>query len=73
MTAWEFLIDLHKICHFISRERKLGRASHSELKRWCHNQAVIFNGESVKWDEAIDFHITSLVLFPKSRNKVTLY
>lgn len=65
-------MDLHKVCHFPSREGRK-TASNSELKRWCHNQAVIFNGESVTWDEEIDFPIISLVLFPNGKNKTTLW
>lgn len=34
------------------------------------NKAVIINGESVAWDEPVDFPIFSVVLFP--RNKITL-
>lgn len=71
MSAWEFMLDLHKTCKFMSRERN-GIASNSEIKRWLQNHAVRFNGEPVKWDEKIDFPIHSVVMFPK-RNTVTLY
>ena len=67
---WEFLMDLNSVCHFMSRERT-GKASNSELKRWIKNQALVINGERVKWDEVMDFPITSVVLFPK--NPVTLF
>ncbi len=71
MTAWQFLIDLHKLCHFQTREgSKVGRASNSELKRWLQNRAVIANGEALMWNEPMDFPLYSLVLFPN--NKVTL-
>ncbi len=70
MNAWQFLIELNKVCYFMSKERT-GRASNSELKRWLKNRAVIVNGESIKWDEPMDFAIHSFVLFPK--NKVTLF
>lgn len=71
MNAWQFLRNLHEICHFQSREGKcVGKASNSELKRWCMNKALIINGESVAWDEEIDFQVFSVVLFPK--NKITL-
>ena len=74
MNAWELLRDVHSICHFQTKEGKLvGKASMSELKRWCQNSALIINGESVKWDEQIDFPIFSVVLFPKNhKNRVTL-
>jgi len=70
MNAWEFLMDLNTVCHFMSRERT-GKASNSELKRWIKNQALVVNGERVKWDELIDFPIISVVLFPKK--PVTLF
>lgn len=69
MTAWEFLRELNTVCFFTSRERS-GKASNSELKRWCQNQAVSINGGRVKFDQEIEFPITSMFLFPKK--KVTL-
>lgn len=70
LNAWQFLMELHTVCHFMSRERK-GKASNSELKRWLKNQAVVVNGSRIKWDTEIDFNIESFVLFPK--NPVTLF
>ena len=71
MNALEFLIDLHKVCHFHSREGRRGRASSSELRRWFLNSAVVVNGEKMAWDEKMDFVIFSFVIFPK--NPVTLF
>lgn len=71
MTALKFMISLHQLCKFSSRERD-GLASNSEIKRWIQNRSVIFNGEHCSWDEEIDFSIDSLVLFPKGRT-VTLF
>ena len=72
MNALMFLRDLHKTCHFQTREGKLtGDASSSELRRWFQNGAVVVNGEKVSWDEEMDFPIFSFVLFPK--NPVTLF
>lgn len=70
MNAWEFLMDLNSVCHFMSRERT-GKASNSELKRWCQNKAVSINGERVGFDTEISFPITEMYLFPK--NRVTLF
>lgn len=71
MNAWTFLRELHKVCHFQTKEGKCyGDASSSELKRWCQNGALVINGEKVAWDEELDFPMFSVVLFPK--NKVTL-
>ena len=72
MNAWGFLRDLHSVCAFQTKEgKRVGRASASELKRWIQNNALMINGETVKWDEEIDFPIISVVLFPK--NPVTLW
>lgn len=73
MTVWEFLIDLHKHCHFQTKEGKLvGRASNSELKRWCNNKAIIINGKQVKYDDVIDYDINTFVMFTK-KNTITLW
>ena len=66
MTAWGFLRELNTVCHFMSRERT-GKATNSELKRWCQNQAVSINGQRVKFDDEIQFPITEMYLFPKHR------
>jgi len=66
MTAWELLRDLNTVCHFMSRERT-GRATNSELKRWCQNKAVSINGKRVRFDEEIEFPVTEMFLFPKHR------
>lgn len=70
MTAWTFIIDLNKVCFFMSRERR-GRASNSELKRWLENKAVRVNGESIHWNDEMVFPVVSFVLFPK--NPSTLF
>jgi hypothetical protein len=60
-------MGLHDVCHFQTREgKRVGRASNSELKRWCQNKALIINGETVDWNEPMDFPMFSVVLFPKS-------
>ena len=71
MTAWEYMRELHSVCHFWQPERAR-RASNSDLKRWLENGAVLFNGELVAWDEAIDFRVWSLVLWPKSPRRTTI-
>ena len=70
LTAWQFLRELHKVCHFQTREgKKVGNVSASELKRLIQNKAVHANGEALIWDEPMDFPITSLVMFPNNENK----
>jgi len=66
MTAHEFLKLLHTFCCFQTREgSKVGKASLSELRRWCNNKAVIINNKQVNWNEEIKFPVTQMVLFPK--------
>lgn len=69
ITAWDFLKQLNETCHFMSRERT-GKATNSELKRWCQNQAVSINGVRVRFDQPVVFPITEMFLFPK--RKITL-
>lgn len=64
MTAWDWLKDLHTVCHFQSRERT-GEASNSELKRWIQNKALKINAETVEWNEELDFPLISVILFPR--------
>lgn len=75
MNAWNFLRDLHKVCHFQSAEgKKVGDASASELKRFVQNGVLHVNGERVAWDEEMDFPVISVVLFPNNeRKRCTLY
>ncbi len=70
MTAWEFICTFMPIA---SREKPGSMATRSEIKRWIQNKAVRFNAETVEWNEEIDFPIISLVLFPESKTKTTLY
>lgn len=73
-TALNWLIDLHSVCKFQTREgARFGVASNSELRRWCNQGALIINGERiVSHDELMDFPIISVVLFPKGK-RITLY
>ena len=69
-SAWQWLIDFG---HWQSIEG-CKKASNSELKRWLENKAVIVNGEPLIWDEEMDFHIFSVVLFPNSElRRCTLF
>lgn len=67
--------ELHDEAPFQTKEgKKVGSASYGELKRWLMNKAVLVNGETVEWNEPMDFPIISFVLFPKSKlHRTTLY
>jgi hypothetical protein len=74
-TGWQFMMRLSQLHRgFCSKEgNKVSRASNSELKRWVQNNALLINGEFVKWDEPIDFPICSIVLFPKNdKQRITI-
>ena len=72
MNAWQFLMSLNTVCFFQTKEgKKVGKVSNSELKRWIQNKAFVINGESVEWDEPINFPLFSVILFPKNQ-RVTL-
>lgn len=70
-SAWQWLIDFSG-GYFQSIEG-CKKASNSELKRWLENKAVIVNGEPLIWDEEMDFYIFSVVLFPNSDRRCTLF
>ena len=69
MRAVDFL---HANYRLFSRER-LAFASKSELRRWCDAKQVHFNAEPVAWDEPIDFPLTSVVIFPNAKGRITLW
>lgn len=75
MKAIDFLLQFHKVAPFPTKEgKKVGPASSSEIRRWIKNKAVLFCGQEVDIDEEIDFPITSLVIFPNSKQaKITLW
>lgn len=54
-----------------SREGQIRPASKSEVRRWLDASAVLANGERLASEEAIDFPVFSLVLFPRG-TRVTL-
>lgn len=71
-NGWQYLMSLNEVCHFTSRE-KGGKASNSELKRWCQNSVLRINDLVIKWDEQIPYpdEINSVTLFTK-QNRITL-
>lgn len=74
MKALEFMLDLHKVCHFQTKEgKRVGLASNGEIRRWIQARAVLFNNEPVDLFEEIDFPIFSLVLFPRAESRITLF
>jgi hypothetical protein len=53
---------------------KCNESSNGELRQWFKQGAVLINGQIVQNHAAeVDFPVTQLVLFPKSRHRCTLY
>lgn len=73
MSAWEFVVSLHKWIPFFSRERPGQPASTSEIRRWLQNRAVRINGLNPLPTDEVTFPVTDLVFFPKSdKNRITM-
>jgi hypothetical protein len=47
--------------------------SNSELRRHVVQGGVLINGERITPDEAMDFSVFSIVFFPKSAKRTTLW
>jgi hypothetical protein len=72
-TVLQWLISL-KPAIPMSKEKPCSVASNSEIRRWCRDKSVILDGKAVTAEEVVDFPVTSLVLFPKSKNnRCTLF
>lgn len=73
MDMYRFLIDLHSVCHFRTKERGCGEASKSEIRRWFERGSVQVNGLRVKGSDQVPEIWESLVLHPASSNRITLW
>ncbi len=76
MNALQFLHNLRPAIPLSiespgSKDRPCSVMSNGELRRHIQQGAVLFNGERVTPDEAIDFPVFSLVMFPKSQKRRT--
>lgn len=71
-TVLQFLIGLRPAIPF-SREQGCQPMSNSELRRAIQNGSVLINTERVAVDEKIDFPVFSIVFFPKSSRKCTVW
>jgi len=74
MTALEYLHEhLKEFPYLHSTEGdKLNKPSNSELKRWLMKASVIINGVRPKPWDTIEYPITELVFFPKSKYRCTV-
>jgi hypothetical protein len=69
MTGLDLILSLHEVCQFRSQERGPGPASKSELRRIVDQNGFHVNGKAVNTKTELEFPITSVVLFPKSKTK----
>lgn len=55
----------------MSIEKPCTIPSKSEIKRWLNQSSVLINGSKPKAEEEVQFPITELVFFPKSKSRKT--
>ena len=55
----------------MSIEKPCTYPSKSEIKRWLNQSSVVINGAKPKAEDDVEFLITELVFFPKSKTKKT--
>ena len=67
MNCFQYLLSVHEICCFQSREGdKTGKASNSEIKRWFKNNCVEVNFDVVKAEEEMPPFLKSVVALSKT-------
>lgn len=55
----------------MSVENPCNVPSKSEIKRWLNQSSILINGKKPKAEEDVEFPITELVFFPKSKTRKT--
>lgn len=74
MKAYELMMCFHEVCRFQTKEgSKVGVASNKEVRRWLDNKAIEINGEKFKAEDDLPSEIISIVMFPKSLFRCTLF
>ena len=75
MTGLQYLLSLHEVCKFQTKEgEKVGWASNSELRRWLRSGVVHVNGKPLGVDDQLPEEVVSVVLFPNnSKSRCTLF
>lgn len=73
-TALQVMLDLNKVCEFMSIENKGEKASNSEIRRWLDQSAILVNFMPISAKDPWPPIIKSIVMFPKSpKKRCTLY
>jgi len=70
-TAWDVIRDIPHIPMDIKGNVGVV-ASNSCARRWLDNKSILINGEFPKHDGLVEFPITELVFFPKSKRRCTM-
>lgn len=70
LTVQEWLVPLVK---GIWNKEENKPASTSAAKRWISGGAVHVNGAPITLGDFVDFPVFSVVIFPKSKGKVTIW
>ena len=73
MTALDYLKRWSKSHLPKSVERGIKEPSNGDLRRWLNTRSVVINGKTPLAFEEIEFPITELVFFPKSKRRTTLW
>lgn len=68
MTALELLKSIPHLPMFV-RNGHVVKAGTSQMKRWLQDKAVQINGKRPAPNDELEFPITELVFFPKSKEK----
>lgn len=71
-TVIDFLVSIRPSIPF-STERVGTVASNSEIRRWCNNGGVVLNGVAVGHSDLLACDVSSLVFFPNSKRKTTVF
>lgn len=72
MNSFQWLLGLHEVCQFQTKEGlKFGKASNSELRRWINNGVVHINNKRMAIEDEIPDSIESIVLFPNNKKAIT--
>lgn len=71
-SCWHWLINCIAFHGLSSREFPGTIASNSEKRRWLESGGIRINNCFPKPDDMVNFPIFDLVLFPNSKNRITM-
>lgn len=74
MNALTKLKQLNELMGGLHSKEVWGKASNSELKRWCDKGSFMVNGKRPKWNEELpDEDFWQIILHPMSSMRITLW